>query len=162
MAASAYRRFKSNVRARSFIHDGVKVVTASASATRAQNAGKTTALSAAAGLTITLPASRGQGDRYRFLVKTLLTSNTYVVKVANSTDVMTGGIFINNTGDTTAATVDFYPTAAASDTVTFDSAIGAGKAGDWIEVEDYAAGFWAVTGVFQGEDDPATPFSATV
>lgn len=162
MAAIPYRTFKSNIRAKSFIRDGVKNVTASASATRAANSGRTTVLKAAAGLTITLPTSRGAGDRYRFVVGTLLTSNTYVIKVNNATDIMAGAVVINDTGDTTAATADSFPTASTSDTITLTASIGAGKIGDFIELEDAVSGVWMVRGVLQGETDPTNPFSATV
>lgn len=126
------------------------------------HAGRTNTLALAAGFVVTLPAAKGTGNKYRFLVKTALTSGTYVVKVANGTDVFTGGVLINDIGDTTAATADFFPTAASSDTYTMTASLGGGKAGDWVEFEDYAAGFFAVNGVMTGVTDPATPFSATV
>lgn len=164
MAVPAFRRFKSNVQARSFIRDGVKSATASVTASKAVNAGKTTVLNAAAGLTVTLPATKAArlGEVYRFVVGTTLTSNTYVVKVANATDVFKGGVFINDIGDTSAALVDFYPTASTSDTYTMTATIGGGKAGDWVEFESVALGAWAVRGTMQGVTDPTTPFSATV
>jgi hypothetical protein len=162
MATIPVRNFLSFIKAKGFIHDGVKSITASASATRAANAGRTNLLNAAAGLTVTLPASSGSGNRYRFVAGTTLTSNTYVIKVANATDVFVGGVVINDIGDTAAATADFFPTASTSDTITLTASIGAGKKGDFIEVEDIAAGFWAVTGILQGETDPTNPFSATV
>lgn len=162
MASIPYRKFGSNVTAKSFIFDGVKNVTASVSATRRANAGRSNILKAAAGLTVTLPASTGSGDRYRFIVGTAAASGSYVVKVVNSTDVFAGGILINDIGDTTAATADFFPTAASSDTFTMTYTLGAGKVGDWVEFEDIALGFWFVRGALQGLTDPATPFSATV
>lgn len=162
MASIPYRIFKSNVRAKSFIRDGVKSITATATATKAGNAGRTNTLNAAAGLTVTLPASSGNGAVYRFAVGTLLTSNSYIIKVANATDVMAGGILINDTGDSSAGTADFFPTAATSDTITMAASAGAGKVGDWVELEDIKSGFWSVRGTFQGELDPTTPFSATV
>lgn len=162
MAQRPFRHFPSPVRAKSFLHNGVVSITATATLTRPANAGLTNVVNAAAGLTLTLPAALGTGYRYRVLVGTLLTSNTIVIKVANATDVMRGGVLINDIGDSTAATADFYPTASTSDTITLTAAIGAGKVGDWIELEDYAAGFFAVRGSLQGETDPANPFSATV
>ena len=102
------------------------------------------------------------GNKYRFVVNTALTSSTYIIKVANSTDVFAGGAIINDTGDTTAATADFWPTAATSDTFTMTQNVGGGKQGDWFEVEDIASGFFAVHGCMQGVTDPTSPFSATV
>lgn len=154
------RRFGHHVKARGLMST-LKTLLAATTCINS-NAGRTNLLSAVAGFTVTLPAAKGTGNTYRFLVKTTLTSAAYIVKVANSTDVMVGGILINDTGDTVAATSDFFPTASTSDTITLTQSIGGGKAGDWVELEDYAAGFWAVRGVLQGYTDPATPFSATV
>lgn len=164
MASIPFRRFKSNILAKSFIRDGVKSLTASASATRQGNAGRTTVLNAAAGMTLTLPATAAArlGEVYRVVIGTTGTSNAYIVKVANTTDVFKGGVVINDIGDSTAATVDFFPTASTSDTFTLTASIGAGKAGDWVEFEAIAAGVWAVRGAVQGVTDPTTPFSATV
>jgi hypothetical protein len=136
--------------------------TSTRTVTKANDSGRTIVYNRAAGGTVTLPASTGGGDKYRVVVGTLLTSATLIIKVANSTDVFTGGVLINDIGDTSAATADFWPTAATSDTMTMTQSLGGGKIGDFFEVEDIAAGFWAVRGVLQGMTDPATPFSATV
>jgi hypothetical protein len=111
---------------------------------------------------MTLPAASATGDKYKIMVGTALTSAALIVKVANDTDVFVGGVFINDIGDSTAATADFFPTASTSDTITLTQSIGAGKIGDWLEFEDVKAGYWAVRGVIQGVTDPSTPFSATV
>lgn len=124
--------------------------------------GLTLTLDKAAGLTVTLPASSGSGRKFRFVVGTLLTSNTYKIQVANATDVMNGGVTINDIGDTSAATADFFPTASTSDTFTMTATLGAGKIGDWVEFEDISSGHWAVRGALQGVTDPATPFTAAV
>jgi hypothetical protein len=162
MAAVPYRTFNALVKVKALMINGVKNLTASVTATRKANAGRTNVLKAAAGLTVTLPASTGGGDVYRFVAGTTLTSNDYIVKVANSTDVFRGGIVMNDIGDSSAATADFHPTASTSDTFTMPSATGGGKIGVWVEFEDISAGFWAVRGDMQGVTDPATPFSATV
>lgn len=162
MASIPYRRFGANILAKSFIVDGVKAVIATATASRSAYAGRTTRLDAVAGFAVTLPASSGSGNKYRFVVGTALTSGTYVVKVANATDIMAGGVLINDTGDSSAATVDYFPTASTSDTYTMTQAIGGGKVGDWFEVEDFKSGTWVVHGVQQGVTDPTTPFSASV
>lgn len=159
--AAGFRRFLSNVKAESFIHNTVVSVTAAVTITRALHAGRTVKLDLAAGFATTLPAATGTAARYRFVIGTVATGD-HTIKVADSTDVMAGGILINNSGDSAAATADFYPTAAASDTITLDASEGAGKIGDWIELEDVATNLWTVRGVFQGVADPATPFSAAV
>ncbi len=162
MAQRGVRRFNSPILAPGFQQNGVKSFTATATLNRADHAGRTLVVNAAAGLTLTLPASTGAGRTYRILIGTTITSNTVVIQVANATDVFRGGVVINDIGDTTAATADFFPTASTSDTATLTASIGAGKAGDWLEFEDYAAGFYAVRGVLQGETDPTNPFSAAV
>jgi hypothetical protein len=157
-----YRTFGAIVRAAGFLVSGVKRLTAATTATVVKNAGRTNTLKAAAGFTVTLPASTGGGAVYRFVAETAASSGDYVVKVANATDVFAGGVLINDIGDSTAATADFWPTASTSDTFTMAYATGGGKVGDWVEFEDIKAGTFAVRGSMQGMTDPATPFSATV
>jgi hypothetical protein len=96
-----------------------------------------------------------------FMVKTLATSNSHIVKVANSTDVMAGSILISDTD--TAGTVTAFSTAASSDTVTLNrTTTGSVTKGEWFVLEDIASGVWAVNGVLSNTASGATPFSATV
>ena len=125
------------------------------------HAGKTIALDTAAGTTITLPASTGGGVKYRFVVTVVPTSNQHKVQVANATDVLRGGI-LNCDTDSSNATL-LFPTASTSDTCTYNGTTQGGfSIGDWIEVEDVKAGFWAISGVTQANGTVATPFSAAV
>lgn len=122
--------------------------------------GKLIKLDTAAGSIVTLPASTGNGARYRFIVNVLATSNSHIVKVANSTDVMRG---IITTLDDTAANVEGYATASTSDTITLNrTTTGSVSLGEYIDIEDYAAGFFRVSGVISNTGSSATPFSATV
>lgn len=164
MASPSFRLFNSIIRATAYVTKGVKSITAAATVSRKDHAGRTSLLNAVAGFTVTLPATATArlGEKYRFVVGTTLTSADYIIKVANATDVFVGGVHINDIGDTTAATNDFFPTASTSDTYTMPSATGGGKKGDWVEFEMIAAGFWAIHGQMIGVTDPATPFSATV
>src|SRR5437868_15459717 len=66
------------------------VVSAALTLTGEQHDGRTLVLDNAAGATITLPAAKGTGNRFRFIVKTTVTSNGYIVKVANTTDAFIG------------------------------------------------------------------------
>jgi hypothetical protein len=162
MATPAIRRFSSLVKAAGFLTGAPKSHTAaSVTLSRTANAGRQTVANRAAGQAYTLPAAKGTGDVYKVMIGTLLTGDT-TIAVANATDVMKGGILINDIGDTSAGTADFFPTASTSDTITFANATGAGKVGDYVELTDLATGVWAVRGVFQGMTDPATPFSATI
>lgn len=133
---------------------------ATLSVTEALHEGRTILLDTAAGSVCTLPASSGSGAKYRFVISTVPTSNSHIVKVANSTDVMAGVILMAN--DTDASTSAFE-TAATSDTITLNrSTTGGTMKGEFVELQDIAAGVWAVTGVIAGTGAEATPFSAAV
>ncbi len=164
MASAAFRLFKSNVVARAFITSGVKSITASVTATRAANAGKTNLLSAVAGVTVTLPAATASnlGNTYRFMVGTALTSGSYIIQVGNTTDAMFGAVLSNDAGDSSSGAADVFATVSGSDTLTLAFTAGAGiHVGDWVEFTSIAAGKWSVTGVIN-QLDPATPFSSAV
>lgn len=112
------------------------------------------------GGTVQLPLASGSGAVYRVVVGLALTSAQWIISAVVATDVFAGGILINDTGASAAATADFYPTAATSNTITMTLATsGGGSIGDWVEFEDISANTWAVRGVFQGTIDPVTPFS---
>ena len=133
-------------------------VTASRAVTRS-DAGTTIVVSAAAGLTLTLPAATGTGDFYRVYVQTTVTSNSVIVQVANGTDVMAGSARIaQDAGDTSVV----FETAAASDTITMNGSTTGGIRGDFIELRDMQAGFWSVNMVASGTGTEVTPFSAAV
>ena len=127
----------------------------------ATHRGATIFFDTAAGSVITLPASSGSQDEYIFMVQTLATSNSHILKVANATDVMVG---VAQTVDSdTAGTTTAWATAADSDTITLNrSTTGSVRRGEFIRVKDIAAGFWAVHAVLSNTGNGATPFSATV
>lgn len=113
----------------------------------------------AAGATVTLPASAGNGDIYRFMVHTTVTSNSDKIQVANSTDVMQGMILTCNDTD---ASMSGWETASTSDTITLNGTTTGGIKGDYIEIEDAVSGFWRVRGTTSATGVEATPFSAAV
>lgn len=121
-------------------------------------AGKIVALNVATGMTVTLPAATGTGNVYYFAVTTSVTSNSYIIKVANSSDVMGGVAIMGSSGGTSLST----GTASTSDTITMNGSTTAGLAGTWIEIRDVASNLFSVSvhGVASGT--AATPFSATV
>ncbi len=134
-------------------------ITASTALTKRTHAGAVCNLSAAAGMTITLPASEGKGARYRLFVRTTVTSNNLVIQVANATDVMQGTCIMAADGGDTAV---LFETASTSDTITMNGSTKGGLIGDYIDLEDVATGFWSVRMVCQGTGTEATPFSAAV
>lgn len=139
----------------------IRTLTASTTITAEQHDGQTLLMGASgAALTFTLPAALGTGARFRFRVSVVNTSN-YVIQVANSTDVMAGGLFFNT--DDASNGVQGFETAASSDTITLNgTTTGGANKGDWIELEDIASGVWGVAGMLTGSGTEATPFSAAV
>lgn len=119
-------------------------------------------LDTAAGSILILPPALGIGTVIAARVKTLATSNSHVVKVGNSTDVMRGGVVIADT-DTSGAASSFFA-GATDDTITLNrSTTGSVSLGEFLEFVDVAAGVWQVrSALISGTGTVATPFSATV
>ncbi len=124
--------------------------------TAAEYNGQTINLSRAAGITVTLPAATGSNATYRFVVSTTVTSNSYKIQVANSTDVMNGNLNVSGSSGTT------FGTLPASDTITMNGSTTGGLAGSYVQVTDIASGIFLVTGALVGSGTVATPFSAAV
>jgi hypothetical protein len=131
-------------------------VTASTLAVTSDYNGQIVPINRAAGTAVTLPAATGSQAVYRFFVGTSVTSNATTIKVANATDVMNGSASVSGTTGTV------FSTLPASDTVDMNGSTKGGLAGSYIEVTDYAAGFWLVSAALVGSGTPATPFAATV
>ena len=123
------------------------------------HAGRTIVISAVAGCAVTLPAATGTGSVYRFVIGATITSNSTTIKVANTTDVMSGRAFVISDG---AAAVLGYATGATSDTITLNGTTLGGLIGDHIEIIDAIAGTFAVRVLTAATGTEATPFSATV
>lgn len=131
------------------------------SATEASHDGKIIKWDTAAGTVVTLPAATGSGARILLMVTVLATSNSHIVKVANSSDIMQGVISTIDTD--TAGTITGWATAADSDTVTLNrSTTGSAMRGEWVELIDAATNLWLVRGQLSNTGSGATPFSATV
>lgn len=121
--------------------------------------GKTLVFNRAAGVTVTLPPATGGGGRYRFFVKTTVTSNSAKIQVANASDVMAGMAIQSQDGGNT---VQAWETASTTDTVTMDGSTKGGILGDLVELEDIAPNLWRVHAILAGTGTEATPFSAAV
>jgi hypothetical protein len=120
------------------------------------HAGRVIKINQAAGATITLPAATGTGNLYRLVTSVALSSNSVVIKVANSTDVMAGVATIAATASGT------FATAATSDTITFNATTQGGLLGSFVEIEDIASGQFRVLVHSVGSGTAVTVFSATV
>ena len=137
----------------------VSITGATLTCTKDVHAGRTTVISAVAGCAVTLPAATGTGSVYRFIIGATITSNSTTIKVANTTDVMSGRAFVISDG---AAAVLGYATGATSDTITLNGTTLGGLIGDHIEIIDAIAGTFAVRVFTAATGTEATPFSATV
>lgn len=137
----------------------ISLTAATYTLTAEAHSGTALVLNRAAGSTCTLPAALGYGSQFEFVVGTTVTSNSDIIKVANSTDVMAGvAIAAQDAGDTAVA----FETAATSDTITLNGSTSGGIKGDRIILKDVAAGLWSVSVILSGTGTEATPFSATV
>jgi hypothetical protein len=116
-------------------------------------------LGVASGATVTLPAASGTGNIYRFFVSTTITSNNYVIQVANGDDTMAGVAIVANDGGDTAS---IFETAATSDTITLNGTTTGGILGGTIEIQDVASNVFSVVARGAATGSEATPFSAAV
>ena len=137
----------------------VSITASTLTATPDDNGERVNVLNRAAGIAVTLPASLGTGVSYKFLVGTTVTSNSTTIKVANSTDVMTGLALSAADG---GASVNGWETASDTDTITFDGSTTGGIKGDMVVLTSVASGLWYVSIVSSSTGTEATPFSATV
>lgn len=131
-------------------------LTASAAITQETYNGQIINLSAAAGMTITLPAATGTNAMYRFVVSTTVTSNSYKIQVANATDVLVGKASV------AGGTGTVFSTLTTSDTLTMNGSTQGGVAGSYVEITDVASGVFVVRANLLGSGTPITPFSAAV
>ncbi len=145
---------------------GIVVLTATTTITAALHAGKTLNMAEVGGnalCTFTLPAATGTGDKYRFYVGVVNTSN-YVIKVANASDTIDGQVIVQN--DTTeggTASVIGWKATGTDDTITLNGTTTGGVSiGDYVELTDLIAKQYVVSGMLQASGTEASPFSATV
>lgn len=119
-------------------------------------------LDTAAGTTFTLPDATGSGQRYTVIISVVATSNSHIIQVANSSDIMQGIVWTCSTGDTPDLAQPWI-TAADSDTITLNRTTqGSITIGEWFEFVDVANNTWAVRGFTASSGAEATPFSAAV
>jgi len=138
----------------------VSVTTTPITGLEATHESKLVVLNKADGATFTLPAATGSGGVYKFVVGTTVTSNAYIIQVADGTDIMDG--FVCTMDDTATPVPGGWVTAADSDTITLDGSTKGGIIGDTLELIDIAANQWIVHGFLKQSGTEATPFSATV
>lgn len=135
----------------------INVTAATLTVDRDNHAGAVVTANRAAGTTITLPASIGKGDEYTFVVGTTISSNSFIVKVANASDTFYGGVSIS----TDIAGVTMLA-GGTDDTITMSGSTTGGVAGSFVKFVDVAVNKWLVSGFLASTGTEATPFSATV
>ena len=122
-------------------------------------ANKPLILDRAAGVTVTLPAATGTGNSYKFFVKTTITSNNYIIKVANASDSFLGRAIACADG---GSGINGFEVTADDDTITLNGSTKGGYAGDTIELTDIATNLFVVNAFINQTAVEASPFSASV
>ena len=147
---------------REYMGAGLVEVTASDALTAAEHGNRMVTMNALAGLTLTLPAATGTGNVYKISVSVTVTSNDYIIQVANATDEFLGGI-IQTDVDTTD-TLASYPALDADgfDTITLNGTTTGGILGDSITITDIATGKFLLAGSINSTGTVATPLTAAV
>lgn len=138
----------------------VSATAATLTVTAASHDGKVIVLNRATGVTATLPAATGSGAEFTFVVGTSASGGSYVIQVADATDVMDGIIYAADDTATPAPLV--WVTAVDSDTITLNGGTKGGLIGDKIVLIDIGANQWAVHGFLKQSGTEASPFSAAV
>jgi hypothetical protein len=140
----------------------VDVTGATVSLTSAAHAERYVTLSRAAGVTVTLPAATGTGNKYTIITATTVTSNNNIIQAASASDSFVG-ICVGVDTDGEGATGFTWNADSGDDTITMDGSAKGGIAGDLWEIIDYASGLFLVKGrITQSGGSEATPFSAAV
>jgi co-chaperonin GroES (HSP10) len=137
----------------------INVTSATLTLTKEAHSGTVITVNRAAGSTLTLPASSGDGSIFEIFVGTTITSNSLIVQVANSSDIMSGVAWQAADGGSTS---NAWETGASDDTITMDGSTKGGIKGDRIVLKDVSANLWAVSIFGAASGTEATPFSAAV
>lgn len=137
----------------------VNVTATSLAVTEATHDGKTITLNSSTGQAVTLPAATGSGARFKVVLRTTISSGSTTIKVANTSDAMTG--YCLHTADG-GDTVVGFETTSGTDTITLNGSSTGGLAGEKVEIEDVAANLFHVQVLGAATGTEASPFSATV
>jgi co-chaperonin GroES (HSP10) len=137
----------------------INVTSATLTLTKEAHSGTVITVNRAAGSTLTLPASSGDGSIFEIFVGTTITSNSLIVQVANSSDIMSGVAWQAADGGSTS---NAWETGASDDTITMDGSTKGGIKGDRIILKDVSANVWAVSIFGAATGTEASPFSAAV
>lgn len=137
----------------------INITTTPLTLTAEAHSGTVITVNRAAGVTFTLPAAAGYGSIFEIVVGTTITSNSLIVQVANSSDIMTGVAWQAADGGSTS---NAWETGATDDTITMNGTTTGGIKGDRIVLKDVSANVWAVSIFGAATGTEATPFSSAV
>ncbi len=119
-------------------------------------------LDTSTGSAVTLPAATGTGKKYLFYVSVLAGTNSHTISASPTTDTFIGLILGSRT-DSGNAVLGFAGVTGGSNSnkITLNrTTTGSVNVGEWVQLEDVAAGIWLVTGVCSATGAAfATPFS---
>lgn len=121
--------------------------------------GKVVTINSAAACAVTLPAATGAGNKFCFVIGTDATATAHTIKVANTTDAMTG---VSVLATTATGEVTGFATTATDDTITLNGTTKGGCKGDRIEIIDVATAVFQVSIIGRATGTVVTPFSASV
>lgn len=134
--------------------EGFVNITAATTLNATDHAGRLMRFNIAAGVTATLPAATGTGNRYRFVVNTTVTSVADIIAVVGNDSFFGNIISSADAGNT----VNGWEAAADADQISLNGTTTGGIAGDYIEVTDIALDRWLAWGITQSTGTEATPF----
>lgn len=137
--------------------DPTPVLAGSTKTLTAANAGQIILLDQAAGSVVTLPAATGTGNKYYFIIKTTVTSNSHKILAASTSDFI-GGVLSTEDGGTTTG---WYSDNATNHSIAMNGTTTGGYLNSKITLEDYATNQWMVSGFTKSTGTAATPFSTS-
>ena len=127
--------------------------------TAAAHGSKVVTISSTAAIAVTLPAATGSGEVYTFVVAVDATATAHTIKVADTTDAMTG---VSVLATTATGEVTGFATTATDDTITLNGTTKGGTKGDKITLIDVATNLYQVSIIGRATGTVVTPFSASV
>ncbi len=123
----------------------------------ADDSGKTIVLDKADGVAVALPVTE-VGLKFKFFVKTTVTSVGYILTAGKTTDLFIGAVTMVDT-DSSDTHTDQVPDVSDDDVMTLNGTTTGGLIGTCFELECIAEGRWWVNGVIRHTSNVANPFA---
>jgi hypothetical protein len=140
-------------------NQAISVTDSTLTLTEAGHAGRCLVCNRAAGITFTMPAATGTGNRYCFFVQTTVTSNDIIIQAASAADIFQGLAYVATDAGTG---IVVFESSTTTDTITLNGSTQGGFAGDIIEMMDVAPGVFSMKVFTRANGTEASPFSAAV